>query len=411
MIVHVATREMVAELAEEIPQSAQKLMDAFWPGPLTVVVKAKPAISKLCTAGMYVGPVCPISVFIPPLSCSFSKHMLTHTQINRMHMRTNTFITICVLLYLHYDPCRTGCSTVGIRMPNHPLALALIKQSNRPIAAPSANLSGRPSPTTAAHVINDLQGKIAGVVAGGPSFIGVESTVVDCTGGDDSSVQILRPGGLTREQLLTVIPHVTVDPAIEHKERLVSVQASLPLQPSSNGSSSSGSSSSSGRSTSVVESGDPTLKPKAPGMKYTHYAPSAPLRIVRGSPQYLQRVVQHAKSQGQRVGVMITEEMLPLFDSDSEQGQVQADQVVTCGSEKDLASVARNLYDCLRKFDEPSSTVSESSDGKLSCDTSTTVVDVIFSCAFPSHDIGNAIMNRLMKAAGFHVISESEDVL
>ena len=202
-------------------------------------------------------------------------------------------------------------------MPDHPVALALIEEANVPVAAPSANRSGRPSPTLASHVYEDLNEKIAGIVDGGATGVGVESTVIDCT---SAVPTILRPGGITKEQLEAVIGTVSLDPALKDEKE----------------------------------------KPKSPGMKYTHYAPKAPLSIVEGSREFIQLIVDKKKEEGFKVGVLTTEEYQHVYS---------ADVVLSCGVRSDLASVATKLYDVLRTFD-----ASE--------------VDVIFSESFPNEGIG-----------------------
>lgn len=278
LIVHIGTKSQLDGIVREIPPVAEKLMEHFWPGPLTIILPRKEGISERVTAGL---------------------------------------------------------NTVGVRMPDHPVALALIEEANVPVAAPSANRSGRPSPTLAAHVYEDLNGKIAGIVDGGATGVGVESTVIDCT---SEVPTILRPGGITKEQLEAVIGNVSLDPALKDEKE----------------------------------------KPKSPGMKYTHYAPKAPLSIVEGSREFIQRIVDEKKKEGFKVGVLTTEEYQHVYS---------ADVVLSCGMRNDLASVATKLYDVLRTFD-----ASE--------------VDVIFSESFPNEGIGNAIMNRLTKAAGHHIITE-----
>ncbi|PFE53018.1 threonylcarbamoyl-AMP synthase [Bacillus cereus] len=278
LIVHIGTKSQLDGIVREIPPVAEKLMEHFWPGPLTIILPRKEGISERVTAGL---------------------------------------------------------NTVGVRMPDHPVALALIEEANVPVAAPSANRSGRPSPTLASHVYEDLNGKIAGIVDGGATGVGVESTVIDCT---SEVPTILRPGGITKEQLEAVIGNVYLDPALKDEKE----------------------------------------KPKSPGMKYTHYAPKAPLSIVEGSREFIQRIVDEKKKEGFKVGVLTTEEYQHVYS---------ADVVLSCGMRNDLASVATKLYDVLRTFD-----ASE--------------VDVIFSESFPNEGIGNAIMNRLTKAAGHHIITE-----
>jgi L-threonylcarbamoyladenylate synthase len=210
LIVHIAHRKEVDKLAQVVPPLAERAMAHFWPGPLTVILP--------CTA-------------IVPMNVT------------------------------------AGLDTVGIRMPDHVIAQQLIDAAGVPIAAPSANSSGRPSPTTAAHVLEDLTGKIAGVVDGGASGVGVESTVVDFTG---PVPMILRPGGVTREMLEEVLGDVRIDPSLEQG----------------------------------------VGQPKSPGMKYTHYAPHGEMSLVDG-PQavaVMQGLVHKAHESGRKVGVLTTEE-------------------------------------------------------------------------------------------------------
>ncbi|WP_286883184.1 L-threonylcarbamoyladenylate synthase [Aneurinibacillus sp. UBA3580] len=278
LILHVADRVQLNELVAEIPLMAEALMEAFWPGPLTIVFPKKPGVAMRASAGL---------------------------------------------------------DTVAIRMPDHPLALALIRAAQLPIAAPSANLSGRPSPTTAQHVLEDLDGRIDGVLDGGPTGIGVESTVVDITG---DVPMILRPGGVTAEQIVEITGEVAIDPGILGEE----------------------------------------AAPKSPGMKYRHYAPKGEMWLVRGEnpAQMTQRVRELARAaadEGKKVGILATEESVHSYDG--------GHTVVPCGERSDLISVARRLYDVLRQFDQAG-------------------VDVIFAETFPESGVGAAIMNRLAKAAG-----------
>lgn len=277
LIIHIAKRAQLVELVETVPATAEKLMDAFWPGPLTIIFEKKQGVlSEVATAGL---------------------------------------------------------STVGIRMPDHPVALRIIEEAGLPIAAPSANRSGKPSPTKATHVKEDLDSYIAGIVDGGPTGVGVESTVVDCT---DETVVILRPGGITKEQLENVVGEVKMDQALTNKE----------------------------------------IKPKSPGMKYTHYAPNAPLFLVDGSKEKIQLLVEEEKQKGHKVGVLTTAENKEYY---------QADFIYACGIRADLSTVATELYDGLRSFDHKQ-------------------VDIIFGEMFPTDGVGQAIMNRLMKAASHQVI-------
>jgi L-threonylcarbamoyladenylate synthase len=277
LIVHISSRDQLDDIVKSVPPVAEKLMESFWPGPLTIIFEKKQdVLSEIVTAGL---------------------------------------------------------DTVAVRMPDHPVALNLIEASRLPIAAPSANTSGRPSPTTAEHVADDLEGKIAGIVDGGPTGVGVESTVLDCT---EEVPVILRPGGVTHEQLEAVIGLVRHDASLKDKQ----------------------------------------AAPKAPGMKYTHYAPKSPFILVDGEPSFIQKIIDEKKAEGLKVGVFAAEEHKDMF---------QADHVLAPGGYRDLPAVATGLYDCLRKFDQLD-------------------VDIIYGEVFPATGIGEAIMNRLMKAAGNHVV-------
>jgi L-threonylcarbamoyladenylate synthase len=279
LIVHIASVDKLDEIVKDIPNYAYKLINEFWPGPLTLILPKKgDQLSTLVTAGL---------------------------------------------------------DTVGVRMPSHPIALSLIREADVPIAAPSANQSGKPSPTHASHVYHDLNGKISGIIDGGATGVGVESTVLDCS---STVPTILRPGGVTKEQLESVIGEVQLDQAL-------------------------------------IEEG---LAPKSPGMKYTHYAPNAPVVIVNGRLEFLQKIIDQHQKEGKKVGVLTTEEAF---------NQLQAYKVIACGRRANLQSVAAELYDVLRKFDNEE-------------------VDIIFSESFPQSGVGEAIMNRLLKAAGNQVIEE-----
>ncbi|MED4534499.1 L-threonylcarbamoyladenylate synthase [Metabacillus fastidiosus] len=278
LIVHIASFEQVDYIVQSVPDYAKVLMETFWPGPLTLILPKKGQLSKYVTAGL---------------------------------------------------------NTIAVRMPNHPLALALIKEANVPVAAPSANLSGKPSPTKAQHVYNDLKDKIAGIVNGGATGVGLESTVLDCT---TDIPTILRPGGITKEQLEDVIGKVTMDVMVETDDQA----------------------------------------PKSPGMKYTHYAPDAPLTIVNGGRDFLQSLADQYKNEGKRVGILTTKENAHFYN---------VDKIIVCGERRELQTVANELYDVLRQFDDEQ-------------------IDVILSESFPNEGIGQAIMNRLLKASGHHVVSE-----
>nr|WP_328703160.1 L-threonylcarbamoyladenylate synthase [Alkalihalobacterium elongatum] len=243
LIVHVASKDQVRMLVSEIPDRAEKLMDAFWPGPLTIVLPSNHSVSPRVTANLH---------------------------------------------------------TIAIRIPDHPVALALLEEANVPVAAPSANVSGKPSPTTAQHVKHDLNGRIKGIVDGGQTGVGVESTVVDCT---EAVPVILRPGGITKNQLEHVVGPVKVDPALEQEGST----------------------------------------PRSPGVKYTHYAPNAEMYLVEQYTQRMQQVVDEFRNAGKRVGVLTTHEGASNYE---------ADLVIPCGFRKDLETVATHLYGTLRQFDE-----------------------------------------------------------
>ena len=277
LIVHIGDVGQLALVAAEVPDTARALIDAFWPGPLTVILPKRPELPLEVTAGL---------------------------------------------------------KTVGVRMPSHPVALELLRKTGLPVAAPSANISGRPSPTTAQHVADDLGDKIAGVVDGGQAQIGLESTVIDCTA---QPPVILRPGAVTKSRIEAVIG--TVGLAAAH----------------------------------TVDA------PKSPGMKYKHYAPRAPMHIVKGSDEFFRNVVAEARQGGKKVGILITQERRDSLD---------ADVVLTCGTRADLSSVARDLYGVLREFDRHD-------------------IDVIYSESFDESGLGEAIMNRLRKAANDRVIKEN----
>ncbi len=220
-------------------------------------------------------------------------------------------------------------------MPDHPVALAIMKKAGLPIAAPSANRSGKPSPTSALHVKEDLEGKIAGIVDGGPTGVGVESTVIDCT---TEVPVILRPGGVTKEQLQEVVGEIASDPALT----------------------------------------DTKEKPKSPGMKYRHYAPDAPFILVDGEKTIFKHLVNERKREGLKVGILTTKENEAYYDTD---------YIFSCGERAHLETVASSIYEALRSFNKQG-------------------VDIIYSEMFPSEGVGNAIMNRLLKAAGQRVIKE-----
>jgi L-threonylcarbamoyladenylate synthase len=284
IIVHVAGKHEIRQLTEEIPEKAEKLMKNFWPGPLTLVLKASKKVPKATTGGL---------------------------------------------------------DTVAIRMPNHNVALALIKESGVPIAAPSANLSGRPSPTTAEHVKQDLDGRIDMILDGGPTSIGVESTVLDLT---VDPPQILRPGGTPYEELSKALGKVELHPSALAEKRVT------------------------------------VTKVPSPGMKHRHYAPRAELVLVEGTLEAtvkrVQEIADSHKKAGRKVGILATDE--------TEDGY-GADMVKSLGARTDSASAARNLFRLLREFDEDE-------------------VDVIVAEGVPLEGLGLAVMNRLRKASGYKIV-------
>ncbi len=282
LIVHIWDFSQLEEIASELPPEAKKLSDAFWPGPLTMIVPKNDKIPYETTGGL---------------------------------------------------------DTVAVRMPSHPVAKEFIRLSGRMIAAPSANTSGRPSPTKAEHVAHDLEGKIDAIIDGGSVDIGLESTIVDLSEGIPT---ILRPGYITKAMLEEVVGEVRIDPGILSENEKV--------------------------------------RPKAPGMRYKHYAPKGDLTIINGQQDavvaYINAATEEALAAGKRVGIVATEETRAFYNRG---------EVLTIGSRDDEDSIAHNLYGILRNFDELG-------------------VEVIYSESFSTPRIGQAIMNRLFKAAGHHMI-------
>lgn len=288
LIVHIADFEDMYRVGRNIPDQAKLLAEAFWPGPLTMIVEKSDNVPDATTGGM---------------------------------------------------------NTVAVRMPNHPVALSLIRKSGCLIAAPSANTSGRPSPSEACHVAEDLSGKIAMIIDGGPVSIGIESTIIDLT---EKTPMVLRPGYITPDMLSSVLgEEVIIDPGII--------------------------------------AADDTKKPKAPGMKYKHYAPKADMIIVDGEREAvvatINSLIAEAAVNGKKAAVIATEETKAQYD---------ADIILSIGSRSDEDTIAHHLYRILRDCDELN-------------------VEVIYSECFSTPRIGQAIMNRLLKAAGHQVINAVED--
>ncbi|OZQ64983.1 threonylcarbamoyl-AMP synthase [Paenibacillus sp. VTT E-133280] len=314
LIVHIADSGALDELVTEVHPTAAVLMDAYWPGPLTVVLPVREGVLSPCVTA--------------------------------------------------------GLDTVGVRMPDHPVALALISAAGCPVAAPSANRSGRPSPTLASHVMEDLAGYIDGVLDGGAAGVGLESTVVQVQ--PDGKVAVLRPGGITTEQLAAVVgaEAVAAEPAVV-KESGTSAAAEAPAA----------------NEPGVyhgAEAVSDSSAPRAPGMKYTHYAPRGWLGVVSGSsPQRVAdeaaSLLQAAQLSGEVTGLLLFEEHKSLYPA------APAACVLSLGSLSSPEEGARSLYAALRRFDEAGATY-------------------ILAEACPYTGLGAAIMNRLMKAAGGSVI-------
>lgn len=277
LIVHVAGKDEAFRLVGEWNEAAERCAQAFWPGPLTLVLPKSSAIPDEVTAGL---------------------------------------------------------GTVAVRMPSHPVALALIRKAGLPIAAPSANLSGKPSPTSGAHVWHDLAGRIPLILDAGSSEVGLESTVLDLSG---SVPTILRPGGIGKEQLTAALGEVRVDrPSGDHP-------------------------------------------PKAPGMKYRHYAPKGEMLLLgRTQDKVLERMAEgilKAHRRGKRVGILCTSENASYLHTQL------PDLLFVLGSANRPEEVASNLYEGLRLCDSQD-------------------MDIILAEGIEENGIGSAVMNRLKKAAG-----------
>lgn len=284
LIIHVLDASWLERYCRSVPPAAYRLAERFWPGPLTMILPRRDIVPLQTTGGL---------------------------------------------------------ETVGVRCPNHPVTLAIIEAAGVPIAAPSGNTSGRPSPTTAAHMIEDMDGRIDGIVDGGPCTVGVESTIIDLT---VTPPRLLRPGGLPLESLRQVLGEVAVDKAV----------------------------------TGLLAAGE---RPRAPGMKYRHYAPHAPVTVVTGEPERSARRIQGLLSD--TAGVICFDEYAPLFP-----GHI----IHKLGPAADKSAQARHVFDALRTFD------------------GTDVTEIFAQCP-DDGGLGLAVANRLKKAAGFHLIDADRPLI
>ncbi|MFQ5008780.1 threonylcarbamoyl-AMP synthase [Clostridioides difficile] len=279
LIVHIYEKEEVYDLAKDISDKAKLVIEKLWPGPITIILNKKDIIPYKTSGGL---------------------------------------------------------DTVAIRMPSNVIARAIIKEAGTPIAAPSANISGRPSPTKAKHVYEEMNGRVDGIVLGGDSNFGLESTVLDLT---EETPMILRPGSITKEVLEELLGEVKLDPSLSKKED--------------------------------------NQKAKAPGMKYKHYSPNADVYIISGKRENvatkINDMIKSNRDKGLKTGVMCISRNREFYDG----------EVIDLGNS--LEEVASNLFDALIEMDKKG-------------------VDVIYSEEFPKTGVGQAIMNRLLKSAGYKVI-------
>ena len=284
LIIHVPSADWLERYCQNVPPAAYRLAERFWPGPLTMILPRRDIVPLRTTGGL---------------------------------------------------------ETVGVRCPDHPVTLAIIEAAGVPVAAPSGNTSGRPSPTTAQHMMEDMMGRIDGIVDGGPCAVGVESTIIDLT---VQPPRLLRPGGLPLEALEQVLGEVAVDDAVRRK----------------------------------MGEGE---RPRAPGMKYRHYAPKAAVTVVTGPARRSATYIREHLPQG--AGVICFDEYAPLFT-----GHI----VHRLGSVDDKLAQAQHVFDALRTFDD------------------TDVTEIYAQCPDES-GLGLAVSNRLKKAAGFHVVDVSPLVI
>lgn len=282
LIIHIARLEDLETVARNIPEKAWKLAHMCWPGPLTMILEKTDLVPFETTGGL---------------------------------------------------------GTVAVRFPSNKIAQALIRAAGGFVAAPSANTSGRPSPTAARHVEEDLGDRIDCILDGGSAQIGLESTIVDFT---EEIPMILRPGYLNQKKLEGILGEVRMDPGILAEQ--------------------------------------PHVRPKAPGMRYKHYAPKAELTIVEGASEdvvaEIRRLTEQQMLENRKVGIICTDETKKLYP---------CGDVKSIGTRSDEASIARHLYGILREFDSDQ-------------------VEIIYSEAFDTPEMGQAIMNRLLKAAGHKLL-------
>lgn len=287
MIVHLAESRAIEPYVKNVTLTAERLMNTFWPGPLTLLFH-KTALIPLETSG--------------------------------------------------------GLNTVAIRVPIHPVARLLIESAGCPLAAPSANSSGKPSPTRASHVLYDLNGKIDMILDGGASGFGLESTIVDLT---EEIPILLRPGAVTREMLMEVVGELRTDPSLTNP--------------------------------------DAGMRPRAPGMRYTHYSPKARVTVVLGAlPKVTEKILKLSDASKGRVGILATEQTKAFYSGTRH-------LVLSVGDRNNLNGIAANLFRLLRKFDYFE-------------------VDEVYAEGFPEEGIGAALMNRLKKAAGYRIVEAGQEL-
>lgn len=282
LIIHICKLEDIDKIISVFPDQARKLAQEFWPGPLTMVLPKSDMVPKETTGGL---------------------------------------------------------DTVAVRMPVDPIALSFIEAAGGYVAAPSANVSGRPSPTSSRYVEEDMYGRIEMIIDGGDVEIGLESTIVDLTG---KVPMLLRPGRITLEMLKEILGEVEVD--------------------------------------KTILAGNAAGRPKAPGMKYKHYAPKGELTIIAGESgavvKKINELAVRGMQQGEKIGIIGTEENISFY---------QGHSIKSVGKRDDEVSIAKHLYRILREFDDEG-------------------ITLIYSESFSAGGMGQAIMNRLLKAAGHQIV-------